>query len=118
MQDFLGQEINVGDFVAFPGKGNVAAEYGLLILKITKFEKGKVFGLRFDTIYNKPENGGYVNILKKTNITNHNKLVKVNPPQFIIDAFNRIFHSEGMSERHNIQPELSQWTHGNDSFTW
>lgn len=116
MQDFLGQEINVGDFVAFPGKGNVAAEYGLLLLKVTKIEKGKVFGLRFDTVYS--AQNGDSNILKKTNIGNHNRVVKITPPVFITDAFDRIFSSEGMSEPRNIQPELSKWTHGSETFNW
>ena len=117
MRDFLGREINVGDYVAFPGRGNVASEYGLLLLKITKIENGKIYGLRFDTIYKQPGTQS-LNILKKTNIGNHNKCVKVTPPVFITDAFDRLFNSKNMSELYDIEPSLGSWTHGNERFSW
>lgn len=116
--DFLGTEIKVDDYLAFPGKGNVAAEYGLLLLKVTMIEQGKIYGLRFDMLYNVGGTTNHVNYLKKTYIGNHNKTVIVKPPQIITDAFDRLLNADGMKESHKIQPELSSWVHGSDKFSW
>ena len=42
--DFIGTELTVGCFCAYPGAGNVKAEYGTILYKVTGFDeaKGKV----------------------------------------------------------------------------
>lgn len=42
--DFVGNEITLGSYVAYPSGGNVKAEYGMILYKISgfDFEKGKL----------------------------------------------------------------------------
>lgn len=49
-KDFIGQEITEGCYVAYPGAGNVKAEYGLILYRVTGFdlEKKKIKAQRLD----------------------------------------------------------------------
>ena len=51
--DFIGNELTVGCFCAYPGAGNVKAEYGTILYKVTGFDeaKGKVKAIRLHADY-------------------------------------------------------------------
>jgi hypothetical protein len=52
-KDFIGNEITEGCFVAYPGAGNVKAEYGMILYKVVGFDtaKGKVKAIRLFADY-------------------------------------------------------------------
>ena len=51
-RDFIGQEITKDCFVAYPGAGNVKAEYGLILYRVVGFddEKKKIKAQRLDAV--------------------------------------------------------------------
>jgi len=52
-KDFIGNKITEGCFVAYPGAGNVKAEYGMILYKVVGFDhvKGKVKAVRLFADY-------------------------------------------------------------------
>jgi hypothetical protein len=52
-KDFIGNEITEGCFIAYPGAGNVKAEYGMILYKVVGFDhvKGKVKAVRLFADY-------------------------------------------------------------------
>lgn len=110
VRDFLGQYIWAGEYVAYPGKGNRSAEYGMILMRVRSVEDdpeytghGKVVCDRLDTDY---EGRAYI---KKVTITNTNKLVIIpsgNIRNEIVNWFHKIDFTEEESSR------IHQWLHG------
>ena len=50
-RDFLGQELQVGDYCSFPGGGNGSGSYGLLLHKVIKLTDGSVQTERLSAYY-------------------------------------------------------------------
>jgi len=50
-KDFIGNELQIGSFCAYPGAGNTKAEYGMILYKVLGFDeaKKKVKVARIDT---------------------------------------------------------------------
>jgi len=103
-KDFLGQELRVGDFVAYPGGGNTSAEYGLLLMRVEEVRSDAVKVERLDCQY-KPNkvNRKYSTIKALT------KLVKVTPPLRMVEVFNE-------PDKHFDL--VSKWVHGRTDIDW
>ena len=135
--DFIGQEINVGNFVAYPGAGNVKAEYGMILYLITgkdlekqklkavrlHAEYGQMFegALRFHKSFEKnaihsPEEGMLVRYAAAT-LENTNKLVVVEPSQKIKDIFAKILNSDKSVFEIITAKQLGNWIHGSMNST-
>jgi hypothetical protein len=135
--DFIGQEINVGDFVAYPGAGNTKAEYGMILYLITgkdldkqklkavrlHAEYGQMFegALRFHKSFEKnaihsPSEGMLVRYAAST-IENTNKLVVVQPSQRIKFIFKKILNSDKTIFDEITAKELGNWIHGSMNST-
>lgn len=85
MFDFLGRKIEQGDYLAYPGAGNAKAEYGLLLLHVLSVGDKHVICNRLDVEYIK---GVPYSQVKKTRVTNLNKVVKVDIPKDVETVFN------------------------------
>lgn len=114
MKDFLGRDIQVDDFIAYPAGGNRATEYGMIMGKVLKFTAKGISVERLDTKYEyDPKNSnmpdGYkVTILrKKVAITNLNKVVVIEPT----------FRAKQLWEHAELEPVIaSKWIHGSQTF--
>ncbi len=104
MKDFLGNDIKVGDFVAYPGAGNKNAEYGLLLKKVINISSTHVEVEGLDMDYN---SNPFTVERKKSRITNTNKLVVVQIPAYMLVLFNRA---------EDYPKEIGQWIHGITDF--
>lgn len=51
MRDFIGRTITVGSFVAFSGKGNGSAEYGMILARVENITPPKIKLVRLDVYY-------------------------------------------------------------------
>ncbi len=103
MFDIVGNEIKVGDFVVWPGRGNRSAECGLILMRVTDVGEYHLRCDRLDVEYQlKPE---FKTIAKKRSvrISNPNKLAVVNPSAKAIEIF----------ENYTAEPGLvGIWVHG------
>ena len=114
--DFLGQPLTEGDFVTYPGIGNRAAEYGMILHRIIKFsEKGiHTERLNVNYIWYSPEGERLSKALVKTKkskstIKKPSKLVRVEPPAKMVEVF----------ENHDEHAELiGVWLHGQKAIDW
>lgn len=143
--DFIGKEIQIGSFVAYPGGGNTGAEYGQILYRVVDVNeaKEKIKAERIIIYYSHttPEampkdflNGKamtlphtktdgdtmyvkYIAIRTKASwISKLNRLVVVEPKEKIIEIFNKISNlDESFTDL--IEPiEVSKWLHGSWSF--
>ena len=108
VKDFLGQELLDGDFVTYPGKGNGAAEYGLLLMRVEKISADSITAERLDPNYG-PDGKRQVIKRKKTTIKAVNRLVKVYPPKKMIEVFEN-------PDKHFAL--VSKWIHGRTDINW
>lgn len=112
MKDFLGQDlVVVGGFIVYPGAGNTAAEYGLILHKIIDIdpEKKSIRTERLDVRYK--EGGGKDEIRRvKTTIKALTKVVMVNPPEQMI----KVFESGDMK----YFDLIGKWLHGRTEINW
>lgn len=49
MRDFLGNEISVGNWLAYPGGGNKVNEHGLILLWVTRVTNSRVYVQRLSS---------------------------------------------------------------------
>lgn len=104
-KDFLGQELQVGDYCSFPGGGNGTGSYGLLLHKVIKLTDKSVQTERLSVHY-RPNK---IIKRKKSNITKSHKLTKVIPPPNMVKAF------ENPEEHFDL---VSKWLHGQCTINW
>lgn len=112
VRDFLGTYIKRGDYVAYPGKRNRRAEYGMILLRVVSVEDdvehsghGKVLCERL-YVKHSPKTEAY---RKQLTITNTNKLVVVDTPRSDIQYW---FNTSNFTEQdaHSI----ARWLYGKD----
>ncbi len=103
MHDFIGQTINVGDFIAYPGAGNVKAEYGMLVGRVLKYIGDKISVERLDVNY-----VGFkvVIVRKKITLSNLNKCSVIHLPDRVKQVWDNA----------ELEPVLvAKWIHGSSS---
>ena len=111
MQDFIGNDLNVGDYVAAGGSGNTSAEYGMILYQVL-VTSPKLKLVRLSVSYDDPKAGGLVNVTsRKITATNPNKYVLVRPSSGIVDLFDR-----GVSGALSVSESelVGRWIHGAD----
>lgn len=86
MKDFIGNEIQPGDFVAKGGTGNGAAEYGMIAYRVLAIKNDKLSVERLTVHYLAGKSPGVV-VLKKTNIANSNAVLVFQPTEKILQLF-------------------------------
>jgi hypothetical protein len=131
-KDFIGNEIKIGSFCAYPGAGNVKAEYGTILYKITGFDeaKNKIKAVRLHAEYGQNVGGEmqfHPSFLKNAimspsenmlvrfaigTIENFNKLAVVNVPQNIQDIFNKVLEGDKTVFDLISAKNLGYWIHG------
>jgi DUF917 family protein len=109
MKDFLGQVIAVGDFLATGGGGNTKCEYGMILYRVKEVKADALKVERLDVRY-EGVSGKNIIILRKTStIKAVTKVVKINPPQKMIDVFEKPEGNEKL---------VADWVHGKNSLDW
>jgi len=113
VKDFIGREIQVGDFCAYPGSGNSSAEYGQILLKVTGLVeegRGKVKGQRLSVRYD--HNNDHKAIIKSriVTISNPNKLVVIDPSPSVKNIF--MDYAEGIGHKKFSPRDVGLWIHG------
>jgi len=107
VRDFLGQEININDYVCYPGGGNTKAEYGLLLLKIVSIKDDSLRIERLDVDYG--QGRGRKILRKQSTIKAFSKIVKVKPSQKMIEVF------EKPEDHFDL---VGAWIHGRTDIDW
>ena len=100
-RDFLGKELQLGDYCSFPGGKD---SYGLLLLKVIKLTDGSVQTERLSAYY-RPNRIKR----KKSNIIKSHKLTKVTPPPNMVMVF------ENPEDHFEL---VSKWLHGQCTIDW
>lgn len=110
MQDFLGRDIRVGDYLASGGAGNRSAEYGMIMYKV--LESGeKLQVVRLSVSYP----SGSIEIQpRKSVVQNPNKYVLVDPPEKVRDLFERALGGS-VDPKSQDAKTLGKWLHGTES---
>ena len=131
-KDFIGNEIQIGSFCAYPGAGNAKAEYGTILYKIIGFDKDKkkVKAVRLHAEYGQHIGGEikyHPSFLKNAimspsenmlvrfangTIENFNKLAVVNVSQNIQDIFNKVLEGDETVFELISAKKLGNWIHG------
>jgi hypothetical protein len=104
MKDFIGQPINVGDYLAAGGTGNTTCEYGMILVKVLKVGKNLTVHRLKATHLVEP-----LIAVRKVTIRNPNKYVKIDPPKEAADLFTRIVSG---SYNPNDAKLTAKWLHG------
>lgn len=108
IRDFIGNVISVGDYLAFPGRGNATGEYGMLMGRVIEAgDKLKV--IRIEIGYPDYKIDTCVAKSRKMTIRNHNKCVVIHPTPEAIRAFEEGASGECSRETAIL---LSCWIHG------
>lgn len=105
--DFIGQPIEVGDFVAYPGRGNASAEYGQILMKVLEVRKDSIQVMRLHVTY--PDNKNADITFKKSTIKSFTKLVKVDLSSKVRDVFHDFKFHEKL---------IGKWIHGATLIDW
>lgn len=107
-KDFLGQKLNTGDFIAYPGGGNSKCEYGTILKRITALRPDG--GIQAERLYvTYPDHKTPKVSKSKSVIKSLTKVVKVNPPPQAISLF----------ENPELNPEVvATWVHGTNLIDW
>jgi len=111
MQDFIGQGIYPGSWVATGGKGNTAAEYGMILYRVLAISP-KLKLQRLRVVYTKQVATASVSTVTATNT---NKYVVVDPPTPVKELFNRVVDGTATQKDHT---NVGQWTHGIPVIHW
>ena len=106
MKDFLGNPITVGSFVVVGGKGNVRAEYGMILHRVYKVTGDKAGTERLEVKYPKQKP---VVTLRKTTISNPNAAVVITPTPEAVDLFEK---AEAGTLTDADSALIGHWVHG------
>lgn len=104
MKDFLGQTLEQGDFLVYPGSGNGKAEYGLILYRVLSVKPDSIRAERLQVSY-RPD----VAVRKASTIKSGTKIVKIFPPPAMIKAFD--------APEKNFEV-VSEWVHGIKPIDW
>lgn len=108
MKDFLGHPIVAGDWLAKGGKGNTAAEYGMILHRVLSVVDGKISTERLSIIYPKHKEPGDVTVRKVT-ITNPNSVVRVAVDHEMVQLFDAARMNVLTDEARIL---VGNWLHG------
>lgn len=108
-KDFLGRELQVGDYCSFPGGGNSSTEYGLILHKVVKLSDKGVRTQRLRIRYPDYTEENAVANHSNTTIKKPGKLTKVTPPPNMIRVF------ENPDEHGAL---IGKWLHGQAVIDW
>jgi len=110
--DFLGNQLSVGDFIAYPGSGNGRAEYGLILHKITVLKTDGVGERSIQTerlTVRYPDHKTPVISRGKSTIKSLTKVVLVKPSAAVQTIFNN---------GENYPEIVAGWIHGTKLINW
>jgi hypothetical protein len=107
-RDFMGQLYGVGDFVAAGGRGNVSAEYGMILYEVLEVEP-KLKLRRLTIKYPAHTMESAVVGWHKVTVKNPNKYVKVTPLRHVEDLFHRAVQGD---LRGGEAQMIGRWIHG------
>jgi len=107
-KDFLGRTLRVGDFCTFPGGGNRACEYGLLLHRVTALSEKGVRTERLRIDYPEHKEPGVASYTKST-IKKSAKLTIVEPPKNMVRVF------ENPQDHCAL---VGKWLHGMTIIDW
>jgi hypothetical protein len=132
-RDFIGNELHVGDFFAYPGLGNRSGEYGMILHKITGFTNknnlghtdsiNRIEAVRLRIGWSSDDSEVIPdNVLKKDGIlifkgkpsyiSSTNKTVKINPPEKVQTVFNKILDVDASVFDIISAQQIANWIHG------
>lgn len=106
MNDFLGNPLAVGDYVAMYGGGNSGIGYGMVLHQITEFRGDQVVMVRLGAAY---VDGDYTLVRKETKSRKTTAMVKVSPPAVA---------RELLANPERQQDMACQWLHGMSPMNW
>lgn len=124
MLDIIGNKIEVSDIIAYPGGGNVKAEYGLILYRVTHVEDDMIKAIRWEShdLYFAPKKGNHIAFgdrgvwCRESTLKTSCKLIKVvsdkNP--IIHKVFDAILAGDmDMLNSTGLEPnDLLKWSHG------
>lgn len=116
MRDFLGQKLNVDDFVVAGGGGNTTAEYGMVLYRIKKITPERINCKRLRVDYSWTDENGKrrkkcitTSKMSHASLSSPNKITKVTPHENQVKVF----------ENPTKYPEVvGKWLHGAKSINW
>lgn len=114
MQDFIGNELAAGDYVAAGGSGNGSAEYGMILYQVLDTSpKLKLVRLVVDY---PTYSADYVEVTtRKITVQNPNKYVKVYPSPDIVILFSNALQDTLTMEQKIF---IGKWISGGNHSIW
>lgn len=107
MQDFIGQEIKVGGWVAATGGGNVKCEYGSILYRVLDVGDGKLKLQRLRANY--PDHKTCTADTVTTTVSAINKYIVVHPKPAVVALFEAVVNGTATREEHE---RVVRWIHG------
>jgi hypothetical protein len=114
MQDFMGNPLQVGDYVAAGGAGNRAAEYGMILYRVLEVAPKLKLVRLTDRYPTHDSNFTEIKASKVITVQNPNKYVRVQPSSTVRDLFDRGVEGKLTQAEANL---LGRWIHGADHQT-
>jgi len=130
-RDFIGNEITLGCYCAYPGRGNVDAEYGMILYKVLGFDEdkhklklvrldvnGRIDGNQFPDIFKKnaiiTKTSSYTVAVRFLNSTveNTNKLAVVTPNEIFVNIFDKVLAGDDSLFNEIKVDDIGSWIHG------
>ena len=108
MKDYLGQTLYPGDYVIKGGKGNKAAEYGMILHRITKITDDLIKTERMDVKYDLVKKRPQIK-LKKVSIHSGTKCAFVRPADEIKFLFDKVRDQSYNQQEADL---IAKWIHG------
>lgn len=133
MTDFLGTIIKSGMYCAYPGKGNVNAEYGMILYKIidvdesaNKIKAGRLYveyghgsnrdkfspAFSNDAVFHRMENYTIAIKYKISTISSPYKFVVVDPNEKIKAVIEAISSMNNLVFNMSSAEDIAKWIHG------
>jgi hypothetical protein len=113
MQDFIGNPIAAGSWVACGGKGNTSCEYGMILHRVDAVKDGKLKLTRIRVSY--PDHKNAQARVGKVTAANPNKYVVVTPGPRVTYVFERVANGTATQEQHDL---CGKWLHGQKQGIW
>jgi hypothetical protein len=107
LRDFLGQEIQSGQFLA-AGGNNRSAEYGMILYRVESVKDTSAKLLRIAVRY---VNSSAVLATRPVTLRNPNAYVVVNPPSYVVDHFDLVASNRNALTTEKIDT-ITRWIHG------
>ena len=112
MQDFIGQRIVEGSWLAAGGAGNTKAEYGMILYRVSGIDEGAPRGLKLQRLrvtYPKHTAESAVATVSKVSSSKGTKYVVVKPKVKVTALFERVAQGNATRKDHQL---VGRWLHG------